>query len=244
MRVLQKRVSKAFYGAISSFPDATSRCGTELHISIWCASECWNFYLFDVVTKQLMTDGNEQPVLALGWRAGVRIKNASDIIKRVMVHTARICTNMLFKWQQRAGLSPPRRGTRKKKTATWKRKQTSVQCAAKRSLDCKLFTLHFIQFLDLSQTMSDCETKQGAANHTILLLLRVMFLQKSLMDDTSCFLLLRPLSLHWWNLLENISTRHISHSEDMLLWHVYFFRTAITTKQGWQGEAEGSGRVP
>lgn len=123
----------------------------KLHVTIWCTSEYWNSYLFgvwlDVMTLQSMTDENEQPVLSSGgWRVGVGKKDAGDIIKRVIVleggrsegsitrmHTAGMRTNILFKWQQRAGLSPPRRGSWKITTEAQKRKQMSVQFAVRRS---------------------------------------------------------------------------------------------------------------
>ena len=79
------------------------------------------------------------------------------------LHTAGISTNMLFKWQQRAGLSPPRMGRGGDKTATWQRRGKENRCQCNLALNCKWSIPDFIQFLDLSHTMSYCESKESAA---------------------------------------------------------------------------------
>lgn len=131
-----------------------------------------------------MTDGYTQPVVSSGcWQAGLRIKNATDIKKRVMVlwgeeggseksiaqsHTAGITANMLFKWQQRAGLSPPRGGGRGGKLQHASINGNENRCQS--NLRLNGVRLEIENILLLSHAGYNYESEQSAANHTSLLL--------------------------------------------------------------------------
>ena len=115
----------------------------ELQI-IWCTSESWDSYLFDV-----MTTHNDWWIYTTcplfwaltGWSLNKKChwhykesygplggRSEGSITQ---LHTAQIRTNMLFKWQQRAGLSPPPpqgNGRKKKRSATCQYKGKENRC--------------------------------------------------------------------------------------------------------------------
>ncbi len=128
----------------------------KLQITIWCSSECWNFYLFDVkldVTHNDWWISTTCPLLwaLTGWsqnkkcqwnyKESYRPPGVRSERSITQLHTAGMSTNMLFKWQQRAGLSSPRRRMEEKTVCQFEGKEN--RCLSNSQLNgVKLQSVH------------------------------------------------------------------------------------------------------